>query len=230
MPDSTARRERLASPLALALLAGLFALAFAVLRPEREAFRAPGAAADGLDAVDVAYLRARAASGEPIDAEVASLARELLAAGRAFEARALLEALPGATLDERTAFLLELETAAAALATEADAAMSGAGPDAALGGALADALARLRDEPDLQDPDTLGRGFRLSRRLERPALTARLAARLAEADPANASRAWTECGRYAVAAGARALAVDCYRRAIDALGTGQIGRASCRER
>ena len=226
MPDSTARRERLASPLVLALLAGLFALAFLVLVPGRDALRSLAGGAgdaapdgvDGTDAVDLAWLRARAAAGRPVGDEVRRRVSALLAAGRPDEARALLARFPDTALGARDAFGLELEAAAAALAAgngAAPAAPSADGPDPAFADALAARLERLRDEPGLGDAATLARGAWLSHRLSRPALTATLYARLAETDAAAAPTAWAECGRSAAAAGARTLAIDCYRRAID---------------
>ncbi len=220
MPDSTARRERLASPAALALLAAAFALAFAVLRPEPGPAPVGGAEPDELE---LAYLHARAASGERVDEEVRRVARRLLAAGRASEVRALKARFPTVGLAPRTDFALELEGAAGALAAGTGAPHSGGAPDPALTAALATRLERLRDDTALHESALLARGAWLSRRLQRPALTASLHARLAEADPTRAADAWAECGRYASAAGARALAVSCYRAAIDALVTSGAG-------
>ncbi len=65
----TAPRERIVGPLNLVLISVLFMIAFAVLRPDESTFSLTGEAqkpsqSGYVDALDIAYLKARRANGE----------------------------------------------------------------------------------------------------------------------------------------------------------------------
>ena len=227
MPDSTARPERLAGSTALLRLATGFGVAFAFVAltsgPGDPGPGVPGSLR--VDEIDVAYLRARAASGEDVGPEVAARMRRLIDADRAARAQALLDAFPSVAIGPRYAFALELQRATDALVDARGTGPVGAPRSGAGAGegtddpapALARLLERLADDASLHAAPTLARGARLSRLLDEPALTATLHARLAGVDASGAPDAWAACGRHAAAAGARLLSIDCYSEAIDAL-------------
>jgi len=211
-PSTNGRRERLSSPLGLALTGVAFAVAFAMLAPSRDAFRVTPAAADADDTVAVdelrlAYLKARGASGELDADEVRAAVTALARGGRVEEARELLAASPAFGLDDARRLSLDVELAAGA------ARRAGGTPAAESARTrLASVLRRLLGRPGA-DVAALERGAELAAGTDDVRLAAAFRRRLAEADPARAGEHYARCARLLVGRTPRGEAVDCFVRA-----------------
>ncbi|NND89688.1 MAG: hypothetical protein HKN42_02405, partial [Granulosicoccus sp.] len=207
MQSSTARRERLVSPLSLAMMLGLFALAFFVLRPESvpgtalvevtgDSSSAPGS----IDELSLAYLRAQKQAGKVDDAELARVVARLVRNDRLDEARRMLVEYP--SLDVGELILFELDLAEAA--SESDV-------------SLFAALSRLIDTPRLHQADLLERAVNLGRRLSQPVMIADLYTLWADsAGTAETSyRRYRRCGQELAALDHAVPALDCYGQALE---------------
>ncbi|MFK7853983.1 MAG: tetratricopeptide repeat protein [Granulosicoccus sp.] len=209
MPSSTVRRERLVTPLNLALMVGIFALAFYLLKPDDESSTrlveklsgTPSDASDSdsnkVDQLDLAYLKALKSSNEIDDGEVAGVISGLLRNGRADDASSLLSHYPGLELSEALRFELDMQLAS----TESPM-------------ALAASLEHLLATKSLQQTHLLQQAVQLSRSLSRPELTYDLY-HLSAGDPAQSGfAAFRECGDYMVSIAEREYAVSCYQTAL----------------
>ncbi len=204
MQSSTAQRERLVSPLSLALMAGLFAVAFFVLKPDS----VPGLDVSGvasktggdgvIDELSLAYLRAQAANGKVSDDEIISVIARLVKAGRLDESRQLLAQNDRIDVGEALRFEIDLAGAAA----ESDV-------------SLYAALKTLVDSPHLHQPDLLKRGVRLSKPLAQPRMTATLYSLWAEkaGESYQSLARYLECGSYLKGIGQSALGMQCLQEA-----------------
>ena len=201
MQPSTAQRESLINPLSLALLAGLFAVAFFVLKPDAvPGLRSlDGKAASGeksavVDELSLAYLRAQRSSGKTDDASLVRAVENLVNASRYGDARKLLDEYPQLNIGESLRFELDLEYAAANSSTS-----------------LYATLQTLVDTPRLQSDKLLQRARQLGKSLDQPRLNAKLHMLWAgSADSTEVSFArYVECGNYLAAINAPELARDC---------------------
>ncbi|ASJ70566.1 tetratricopeptide repeat protein [Granulosicoccus antarcticus] len=205
MQSSTAQRERLVSPLSLALMAGLFGLAFFVLKPDTvpglDVFgKADGVAGNGtdIDELTLAYLRAQSESGRVSESEMLSVVARLVKVGRLQEAQELLAQNPKIDVGEVLRFEIDLASAAA------DSPVS-----------LSTALNKLIESPYLHQTTLLNRGVLLSKTLQQPRLSASLYALWAaqtELSATGVSR-YMECSRYLNGLGERTLALACLQQA-----------------
>ena len=235
MPTSTVQRERLVSPLILALMAGLFALVFFILKPAT----IPGTALVGvsgeaftltadIDALDLAYLRAEKHSGKISDADMSTVVQRLAKVGRVAEARQLLMEFPALAESERLRFQIELAQVAAQVAAQPAAETTARGVDqtgnqaAARGGAaskdrLALMLQQLIEAPAMQQEDLLEHAVSLSHTLDQPRLSAKLYARWSGAtgDPSVAIRRYRYCADYFLANSQPGLARECLQAALE---------------
>lgn len=203
MQSSTAQRERLVSPLSLALMAGLFAVAFFVLKPDTvpglNHSGSSGSTSDGaIDELSLAYLRAQTAGGKVSDDEIVSVISQLLKAGRLDESRQLLE--QHQTIDVGEALRFQIDLASAAAESE---------------DSLYAALETLVESPYLHRSDLLERAIQLSKPLVQPRMSATLyslwAAKAEENKQALAR--YLECARYLEVVGQPALAIECLQEA-----------------
>ena len=222
MPRSDARRERLASPLALGVTGTAFVAAFVALALSRGTSDVPARAANdpggdqdvsatvpAPDALTLAYLRARAAAGQLGDREAVDALVSLAMDGRVTDAQALfgeLSSLLGDPADRRR---IELEIAAA----EWRRAVTPADRE------RADIVLRARLE-GLRSTDAgtvrvrlLERGAALAAQLDDRAAIVSLHTALAAVEPDRASHWFGRCGQLLGARGAWQAATDCLRRA-----------------
>ena len=114
MQFSTVQRERLISPINLALMAGLFAISFVFLKP----ISVPGSlqglepnlgAASQVDELGVAYLKALRHSGDIDEAGVIDVVRTLMRDGRSEEVIRFLQDNPDVHLSDELRFELDME-------------------------------------------------------------------------------------------------------------------------
>jgi len=222
MPSGEARRERLASPLALGMAAATFVAAFAALglarmdagvavsagRGDRgDLHEAPSSSAP--DALTLAYLRARAADGHTADPETIDGLVALATQGRVAEARELIDDYPSLIVDPSDAQRLALEFAAA----------DWHHADTAIGRERADVVLRSRlaalrsSDAGVRHRRLLERGAVLASQLRDHAAIERLYASLAAADPDRAEHWYGRCGQTLADQGARRAAIDCLMRA-----------------
>lgn len=208
MPSSTVRREQLVSPLNLAIIVGIFALAFYLLKPDDVASNQLGerlsndtgsASNESLDELELAYLRVLNASGKVEDADVAGIVMKLLDNGRLDDAKSLLENHPELKLSEALRFELDLH-------------LSAANSDIALIAAIRHLLSTSR----LHEADLVQQALHLSKRLAQPVLTLELYHLAASQSSSMAYEIYRKCGDYFVSRAERKIAVICYQ---DALGS-----------
>ncbi len=201
MQSSTAQRESLINPLSLALLAGLFAVAFFVLKPD--AVPGVGHLADGdqsdpdaalVDELSLAYLRAQRSSGKSDDASLIKAVNKLAETGRLADARNLLNEYPQLDIGEFLRFELDLEHAA----TQS--------PDS-----LYTVLETFLDTPRIHTEKLLDRARILGKALDQPRMNARLHSLWADSadDRALSLERHVECGSYLGSINEPKLALDC---------------------
>lgn len=189
----TAPRERIVGPLNLVLISVLFMMAFAVLRPDESTFSLTGEAqkpsqSGYVDALDIAYLKARRANGEHTAEDVRRAFDLLLLASRPADARQLSAVFPEVSLSDRALLQLDIEEAAERLrlahATDAHAnAMN----------AMHAVLSRLLAKPVLYRPEMLQRAINISRTMPQPELTASLYRALAGLEQGQESYWLRQC-------------------------------------
>ena len=116
MPLSTVKRESLIPGLHLLSIALLLTIAFVALIPSSDTFtytadNTPGD--KGIDSLDIAYLKARDASGDLSEEEMLSVIHNMIRSKKWQQARTLMAQRPDIVLDPRDQFLLNMETASA---------------------------------------------------------------------------------------------------------------------
>ncbi|MFK8082484.1 MAG: tetratricopeptide repeat protein [Granulosicoccus sp.] len=207
MSPSIVRRERLAGPLALALLAGAFVLAFFWLRPAS----VPGSsvidwlnstelsddAGLQLDELDLAYIKAKKASGDISDGDVVKVVLALLRVGRSDEARQMLAQYPALEIEEESRTLIDLELAAAESPSN-----------------LATALRGVVQDNHRHDTAVLERALLLSERLQQSVLTFDLFGLMAVRNDVQNHAVYLRCGNFMADRGMPVQAVHCYQNAI----------------
>lgn len=204
MRPSIAQRESLVTPGNLAIMLGLFAVAFWVLKPTA----APGVSqlvSEGTnsapDQLDLAYLKAEKSVGGTTDADVVRVFTILLRSGKLENARILLADHPSLEMDEALRFELELEMAA----IDSPFAVQGL-------------LQTFVDTPGLHSPHLLKRSTKLS--LDAPQLETslalfRLSAKSALPDTNKTSALYQQCGDYMSANAIPHMAITCYREGLE---------------
>lgn len=216
MQLSTVKRESLIPPAYLVSIALLLTVAFIVLIPSRETFSFASNAqttdtknAIDLDDLDLAYLKARDASGDLSSGEMRNIIHTMIRSKRWQLAQQLLADRPEIQLDSKDAFLLRLETATAGYV--------GAGNNARTASyeaSLTSLLTQLIDTPSLHDQGTLLRAAQISRELRQPELSASYNLLLATSDPDNAVKYLEQCARVLAHYDMHGQAASCYRTAI----------------
>ena len=201
MQSSTVQRESLINPLSLVLLAGLFAVAFFVLKPDdvpglTSLDGTAGGGADGgvVDELSLAYLRAQRSSGKSDDASLVKTVITLVDAERYSDARKLLEEYPQLDVGDPLRFKLDLEHAALSSQTN-----------------LYAALENLVSTPRLHDEAILERAVALGKTLDQPRLNASLHRLWADAAGSSelAFSRYLACAQYLGSINQRTLAQRC---------------------
>lgn len=213
MPLSTVKRESLIPRVHLLSIALLLTIAFMVLMPSRETFTY---SADNesdsnanIDQLDIAYLKARNATGDLSDEEIGSVIHNMIRNKNWQEARVLMAQRPDLTLDSRDQFLLDLETASTGFYSAENEASS-----ASYKGSLVTLMTDLFDTPILHDEDTLKRGAEFSADLGQPAMSSRYYKLLAESYPLQAAESYANCGQILRNYNMYGGSVDCYSAAV----------------
>lgn len=212
MPSSTVKREKLFSPLTLALIAGVFGIAFVILFPSQKNLLDADSASqsvgiDKTDHLDIAYLKARLASDKYSSDEVAATIVALLRNNQLDEAYSLLRQNPNLELDIQSRFILDFEIAAAEIQLS-----ERTNVDGVSGSDFHNQLVLLLERKEFQSIDLLKRGLELTKPLENPDLTTRYFERLAVVDE---SEEWTlRCGEYFAQRGYPTYSSTCYSKAL----------------
>lgn len=214
MPSSTVKREKLLSPLALAFIASLFAVAFFVLLPTEKKLQLRSAGVDKADVkvgdadhLDVAYLKARIASGDSNSEEVAATIVSMLRARQTTEAFEIVQNNPNLELGLESRFVLDLELAAA------ESAQAGRYDiNTKAGSTLHHHLTYLIEHTEFHSKSLLERGLQLSKDTNHPEVIADYFDVLAKNDVEGN---WQQaCGDYLSAVGFPSRSVKCYAAAL----------------
>ncbi|MFK7892819.1 MAG: tetratricopeptide repeat protein, partial [Granulosicoccus sp.] len=209
MQASTVRPRRLISPVGLLFIAGLFVLAFVLLKTGVvSSLHEPLATSQDLDkdgipasdelpdVLEVAFLKAQRNTGNVSDAYLGQLIADLLREGRVEESRQLLMDFPDLQLDESQRLLIDLELAALESTVALDVLVSG-----------------IAESPLQYWPAVLERSVSLSKQLSQPDLTFRLYEMHAAHGQVDPLPVLKDCGRYMSSVAEQGLAVECYRQA-----------------
>jgi len=216
MPSSTAKREKLVGPLQLALIGVLFAVSFFYLLPKQDAFtigevdEQKPADDTVIGELDLAYLKARGAAGEPSSQETTRAVIALIKTGQIDTARGLLENQPDVSIGERERFSLDLEMAIG----EFYAARDGR-ERASKRLQLLNRIELLLHKPQLRNLAHLKRAADLSEQLDRHETAISLFSLLADEDKDNASHWYGKCARTNAAKRQHAEASVCFDKAIE---------------
>ena len=153
MPLSTVKRESLIPPVYLISIALLITIAFIVLMPSRQTFsyteNSDGQTGD-IDDLDIAYIKARDASGDLAANEMRYVIQSMIRGSRWEEARTLMARRPDIRIPGKDLFVLHLETATAGYFGSDNQARS-----ASYEAKLISLLTEFLDKRDLQDVSTL---------------------------------------------------------------------------
>ncbi len=213
MPLSTVKRESLIPRVHLLSIALLLTIAFAALMPSRETFTyAANEESDTkptVDQLDIAYLKARKATGDLSNDELRSVIHNMIRNKNWQEARLLLAQQPELKLEPRDQFLLDLETASAGFYGAENEASS-----ASYKANLVNLMTDLFETPVLHDKDTLKRGAEFSADLGQPALSSRYYKLLAESYPLDAALNYGNCGQILKNYNMYGGSVDCFEAAV----------------
>ncbi|MDB4224013.1 hypothetical protein N9850_09600, partial [Granulosicoccus sp.] len=213
MQFSTVQRERLISPINLALMAGLFAISFVFLKPTSVPGSLQGlepnlGAASQVDELGVAYLKALRHSGDIDEARVIDVVRTLMRDGRSEEVIRFLQDNPDVQLSDELRFELDME-------------MSAGVSD----GNLYALLEKLLATPAWQTEALLERATVLSQQLQHPSVSNSLYSAWARSTERAAGTSkdihvyniYKQCGLYFTEIAETHRAMTCYQNAIDAL-------------
>jgi len=219
MPSLTAKREKLVGPLQLALIGVLFAVSFFYLLPKQEAFTIEEAGSSNRDApvigeLDLAYLKARSASGETETAETTRAVVALIKTGQIDTARELMEKQPDVAIGERERFSLDLELASVeyySAQTDRD--------RSAKRLQLLNRIDLLLKQPQLRNLAHLTRATELTEQLDKPDTAIALYSLLAAEDKNNASYWFAKCARTNAAEKQYKQSFACFDKAIAAATT-----------
>ena len=171
MPLSTVKRESLIPRLHLLSIALLLIIAFVALIPSSETFKYTASSTPtdkGIDLLDIAYLKARDASGDLSEDEMMSVIHDMIRSGKWQQARTLMAQRPDLALDPRDQFLLDMETASAGFYGAENEARS-----ASYKAELIGLMRGLYDTPALHDEGTLTQAAEFSADLAQPDLSSR---------------------------------------------------------
>ncbi len=203
MLPSTARRERLVSPLNLALMAGVFVVAFLVLKPDSDIAGTSVVDAGNVDQLQLAYLKAQNLAGKSSDAEVRKVIHDLVNAGRAVQARDLLLDYPTLTVSEAFRFRIDMELAVIDSETS-----------------LFSSLEVLLDTPRLHNSQLLTRAVELSLNLKHPKTSMALyeawagSIKISKEGAQKAHVVYQQCAVHMVAVQENEYATSCYQQAL----------------
>jgi len=212
MPLSTVKRESLIPRIHLLSIALLLIIAFVALIPSRDTFKyTPADTTDdkGIDSLDIAYLKARDASGDLSEEEMLAVIHNMIRSKKWRQARTLMAQRPDIVLDPRDQFLLNVETASAGFYGAENEARS-----ASYKAELINLMQGLYDTPVLHDEGTLTQAAEFSADLEQPDLSSSYYILMAETFPAKAAINYNLCGRTLQRFGKYGGAADCYQNAV----------------
>ncbi len=212
MQLSTVKRESLIPRIHLLSIALLLALAFIVLMPSRETFTYTSASTAGeknIDDLDLAYLRARDASGDLSDEEMLTIIHDTIRAKRWQQARLLMAQRPEIELEPRDQFLLDLDTASAGFYGARN-----EGKSVSYKAHLIGLMNDLYDTPVLHDEDTLTYAAEFSADLGQPELSARYYKLMASKDTVKDAEFYYQCARVLERYNLYGQSLDCYQNAI----------------
>lgn len=203
MLPSTARRERLVSPLNLALMAGVFVVAFLVLKPDSDVVGTSVVDAGNVDQLQLAYLKAQNLAGKSSDARVLQVIQDLVDAGRAEQARDLVLDYPTLTVSEALRFRIDMELAVIGSETN-----------------LFSSLEVLLNTPRLHNNQLLTRAVELSKKLKHPQTSMSLYEAWADSTKKSkegalkAHAVYHQCAVHMVAVEENEYATFCYQQAL----------------
>lgn len=214
MQLSTVKRESLIPPGYLVSIALLLLVAFIVLSPSRETYSLANFAqyesADiAVDELDLAYLKAREASGKLDPQELRNVLHTMIRTKQWQQAQQLMAERPEIQLDPKDNFLLRLETASTGYRDATNTAHT-ASFEAELIGLLNEFL----DNTSLHDNDTLLRASEISAELKQPEMSASYSLVLAINNPQNAVTHLQGCAEILAYYEMHGEAASCYRTAI----------------
>ena len=212
MPLSTVKRESLIPGLHLLSIALLLTIAFVALIPSSDTFtytadNTPGD--KGIDSLDIAYLKARDASGDLSEEEMLSVIHNMIRSKKWQQARTLMAQRPDIVLDPRDQFLLNMETASAGFYGAEN-----EGRSASYKAELISLMHGLYDTPGLHDEGTLTRAAEFSADLQQPDLSSSYYRLMAETFPDEAADHYGSCGRVLQRFGKYGEAAACYQDAV----------------
>lgn len=213
MPSLTARRERLVSPLTLAVVLGLFVLAFVGLKPAIDTFRVEQADNDAstsdIDELDLAYLRARQRNDD-FDVDELRLAIDgLISNGEMAKAKELLAQNPDVNLGDSRRFEIDFAIASGQFHSASDEEERAISVSTLL--SLTDELLA---QPKLQSGDSLAVALDMNVALDQADNVAKLYTQLAQTiaqTPLHSRRYHLACAASLSAMGEHLSAVACAR-------------------
>lgn len=216
MPSSTAKREKLVGPLQLALIGVLFAVSFFYLLPKQSAFTIDDNDAQQdadttvIGELDLAYLKARGASGEGSSQETSRAVIALIKTGQIDTARELLDKQPDLSIGERERFTLDLELASVEFYAATDDRTR-----TAKRLQLLNRIELLLQKPQLRTVVHLKRSAELAEQLETPDTAIALYHLLADENIENASQWYSKCAHVHASQRQHTQASKCFDKAID---------------
>ncbi len=214
MSPSIAKREKLFGPLQLALIGVLFAVSFFYLLPRHDAFNIAEPEQDEqagsvIGELDLAYLKARSASGEPSVQETSRAVVALVRTGQIEAAQQLLDQQPAATIGAQHRFALDMEMARVEFfAAETEKQRESKRLQ------LLNRIELLIADPSLRTDAHLQNAVLLSEQLNKPSTTIALYQIIAEQDSVNSSAWYKKCAQASVQQKNQTLAATCLNKAI----------------
>ena len=220
MHSSTVKREKLIHPIHIALIGGLFALSFYLLKPADDALEYAGVDALGVtelspsstryvDELDLAYIRARSAAGKKSATEIVSAAIALVQSGHVDKAKALLDEHPELSLDSHERFAIELEIAAYEYLQDFP------GTDQSIGDSkILAKLEMLLLNPPMHKKRSMERAAQIALQTQHPAMAAEFYLKLAELDNSRKSHWYEQCAVTQMELGNYLQSAQCFNEAV----------------
>ena len=212
MQQSTVKRESLIPRVHLLSIALLLVVAFIVLFPSRGTFTyssEQNTQESKFDDLDLAYLKARDASGDLSENEMQLVIHDMVRTKKWQQARALMAQRPDLKLDPKDQFLLDIETASAGFYGAENEAGS-----ASYKAELISLMTNLFDNTPLHDEATLTSAAEFSADLQQPVLSARYYRLMADKFPRDSADHFEQCGRVLQRFHFHGESAECYQSSI----------------
>ncbi len=216
MPSSIAKREKLVGPLHLALIGVLFVVSFFFLLPTRDDFSIDKVDTESLQApaigeLDLAYLKAKGAAGQPSFEDTSNAVTALVRTGQIDAARQLLDERPDVPSEEKLRFTLDME-----LATAEYFAADNEEQQLLTLQQLLNRIDQLLSNPGLRTVPHLEKAAQLTADLQQLDTSVSLYKLLAEEDSNNSSKWYVKCAQSLSSQEKYTEASRCYDQAIKA--------------